>query len=91
MVDLMYCLINVLFINIPLLYYINISSSITFCLSSGDLHLSFGMYVSSKLFSECNFLDELLILSTVLIPIKSPVASAVFWIALFQAVLLHLL
>ena len=78
MVDLMYCPINVLFFNIALLYYVNISSSIIFCLSSGDLHLSFGMYVSFKLFSECNFLDELLILSTVLIPIKSPVASAVF-------------
>ena len=34
-----------------------------------------------------DFLETLVILSAVLLPIKSPVASAVFWIALFDAVL----
>ena len=38
-----------------------------------------------------NFFETLVILSAVLLPIKSPVASAIFWIALFDAVLLHLL
>ena len=32
------------------------------------------------------FLETLVILSAILLPIKSPVASAVFWIALFEAV-----
>ena len=32
------------------------------------------------------FFDMLVILSAILLPIKSPVASAVFWIALFEAV-----
>ena len=40
MVDLVYYLTNVLFFDIPLLYYyINLRSSITFCLSSGDIYL----------------------------------------------------
>ena len=43
-------------------------------------------FVSSLL---CNslvdFLETLIILSAILLPIKSPVASAVFWIALFEA------
>ena len=33
-----------------------------------------------------DFFETLVILSAILLPIKSPVASAVFWIALFQAV-----
>ena len=38
MVDLVYCLTNVLFFHIPLsYYYINLRSSITFCLSSRDI------------------------------------------------------
>ena len=32
------------------------------------------------------FFETLVILSAILLPIKSPVASAVFWIALFDAV-----
>ena len=43
MVDLMYCLTNLLFFDIPLLYYVNLNSSITCCLSSGDIYLSFGI------------------------------------------------
>ena len=34
------------------------------------------------------FLDILVILSAILLPIKSPVASAIFWIALFEAVVI---
>ena len=33
-----------------------------------------------------DFFETLVILSAILLPIKSPIASAVFWIALFQAV-----
>ena len=33
------------------------------------------------------FFEILVILSAILLPIKSPVVSAVFWIALFEAVL----
>ena len=70
MVDLLYCLLNLLFFNIPLLYYYtNINSSVICCLFSGDIYLSFGISTSSA----------------ILLPIKSPVASAVFLIALFEA------
>ena len=81
MVGLMYCLTNLLFFDIPLLFYVNLNSSIIFCLFSGDIRLSFGISVSSKLFCECNFFkyfDALAILSAILLPIKSTVASAVF-------------
>ena len=59
------------------------------CLFSGDMYLSFGISISSS-FCECNslgdFFETLVILSAILLPIKSPVASAVFWIALFEGV-----
>ena len=73
----------------------NLNSSIICCLSSGDMYLFLWVvistscsYVSSLL---CNsladfFFETLVILSAILLPIKSPVASAVFWIALFDAV-----
>ena len=35
------------------------------------------------------FFETLVILSAILLPIKSPVASAVFWIALFDAVFME--
>ena len=58
-------------------------------LFSGDMYLSFGISISSS-FCECNslgdFFETLVILSAILLPIKSPVASAVFWIALFEGV-----
>ena len=57
---------------------------------SGDVYLSFDVSDSSLdlLFCECveDFLEILVISSAILLPIKSPVASAVFWIALFEAV-----
>ena len=44
MVELVYCLTNLLFLDIPLLYcYINLKSSIIFCVSSGDIYLSLGI------------------------------------------------
>ena len=53
------------------------------------MYLSFGISISSS-FREYNFLgkcfETLVILSIVLLSIKSPVASAVFWIAVFEAV-----
>ena len=90
MVNLMHCLTNLLFFNIPLLYhYTSLNSSIICCLFPGDMYLSFGVSDSSLTSLFCGFLDfleTLVILSAILLPIKSPVASAVFWIALFEAV-----
>ena len=75
MVDLMRLrLLNLLFFSIPLLYYASFNSSIIFCLSIGDIHLSFGI---SLLTSSCDFFDVLVILSAILLPIKSPVPFAV--------------
>ena len=80
-----------LFFEIVLLCYFNLSSSITSCLSSEDLYLFLGISYScsfvtvSRFFcygffsKPCNFIINLL-------PIKSPAASAVFWIALFEVV-----
>ena len=87
MVDLMYCLLNLLLFDIPLLhYYTNLNSSIICHLFSGDIYLSFGISAScSSVFKcnslECNFFrnfETLVILSAILLPIKSPVPSAVF-------------
>ena len=56
------------------------------------MYFSFGVSDSSfaSLFCERNFVEDifetLVILSAILLPIKSPVASAVFWITLFEAV-----
>ena len=52
MVDLVYYLINLLFFDIPLLYYyVNLRTSIIFCLYSGDINLSLGISLSSPIFS----------------------------------------
>ena len=77
---------NLLFFGILLLYYyINLNSSIICCLSCRDIYLSFGISLIASFDDnsfECNsrgdFFETLLILSTILLPIKSPVASAVF-------------
>ena len=81
---LAYCLRNLLFFDISLLYYcINLRSSIIFCLSFGDITLCLGFYLScsvvsiSELFC-CEFFKTLEILLVILLPIKLPVASAVF-------------
>ena len=84
MVDLVYCQTNLLFFDIPLLYYyINLRSSIIFCFSSGDTYLSLSISLSysfvtvSELFC-CNTFEIFVILSAILLPIKSPIASAIF-------------
>ena len=71
---------------------INRWSSIIFCLPSGDIYLSLGVFLPcsfvtvSELF-RCEDFEVFVILSAVLLPIKSSAASAFFWIALFEAVL----
>ena len=84
MVDLVYCLSSLLFFDIPLLYYyINLILSIIFCLSFGDIYLPLCIYLScsfvtaSKLFCD-EGVETFENLSAILLPIKSPVASAVF-------------
>ena len=77
----------------------NFNSSMICFLSSGDMYLFLGIAIStSSSFvwslscnsSECNyiagFFETLVILSAILVSIKSPVSSAAFWIALFDAV-----
>ena len=52
MVDLVYCATDLLFFDIPLLYYyINLRSSIDSCLFSGDIYLSSGNSLSNLVFS----------------------------------------
>ena len=84
MVDLIYCLKNLLFFDILLLYYsINLRSLIILCPSSGDIYISLGIYLScsfvtvSKLFF-CKFFEIFVILLATLLPIKSPVSSVIF-------------
>ena len=94
MADLMYFPTNLLFFGIPLLYYYaNFNLSIICYLSWGDMYLFLGLAISTS-FSFvstllCNslegFFETLVILSAILLLIKSPVVSAVFWIAFFEA------
>ena len=81
----MYYVTNLLFFDTPLLYYYtNLNSSIICCLFSGDMYLFLGVayYTSISVSSFGNsfvdFFETLVILSAILLPIKSPVASAVF-------------
>ena len=73
---------NLLFFDIPLLYYyISLNSSISCCLSFGEIYLSFGISLLTSfdcISSLCDFFDALVILSAILLPTKSLVASAVF-------------
>ena len=57
-----------------------------FCLNSGDVY--FSLSSSSSIVSKLNFgvFETLVILSATLFPIKSPVASAVFWMTPFEEV-----
>ena len=92
MVDLVYYLTNTLFFYILLLYYyISFRSSIVFCLFDGDIYLSLGMslcffVIASELFCG-QLLETFVILSEMSLPIKSIVASADFWMTLFEDVL----
>ena len=78
---MMHHLTNLLFFGIPLLYYyINLNSSIIFCLFCGDIYLSVGISLLSAF--ECGslagFFEIFVILSAIELPIRSPLASAVF-------------
>ena len=68
----MHCLTNLLSFVIPLLYYVNLSSSIIYCLFSGDIYPFFGISNSSS-FCECNSLVDFF--ETLML---FPVASVVF-------------
>ena len=87
MIDLVYYLTSLLFFSIPLLYHhINLRSSIIFCLFLGDIYISSGIFLSSPIFSASfvtvseilcgKVLEIFVILSAILLPIKSPAASA---------------
>ena len=69
MVDFVCRLLNLLFFGIPLLYYVSFNSSIIFCLFLVEIYISFGI---SLLTSSCDFFDALVVLSAILLPIKSP-------------------
>ena len=84
MVDLVYYLTNLLFFDIPLLYYYtNLRSSINFYLPPGDIYpsldvsLSCSFVIVSELFFE-ELLETFLFLSAMLLPIKSPVLLLFF-------------
>ena len=70
--------------------YTNLKSLITCCLSLGDMYLSFCTSISllASSFCECleDFFKTFVVLSAILSPVKSAVASTVFWIALLEAV-----
>ena len=78
MVDLMRSRrLNSLFFGILLLYYASFNSSIIFCLSLGEIYLSFGIPLITA--SDCDFLEGFaVILSAILLQIKSPAVFAVF-------------
>ena len=75
-----------------ILLYLTLHYQHFFCLSSGDIYLPLGISLScsfvtvSELYY-CEFFKTFVILSGILLPIKSSVDSAVFRIALFKAVL----
>ena len=76
------------------IYYINFTSSIICWLFSGDIYLSFGISLLRSVFSALAvfkiFCDEaFVILSAILLPIKSQADSAVFRIILFEAVFIE--
>ena len=79
MVDLINCLTNSLFLDNPLLYYYyaSLNSSIICSFFPGDMYLSFGASDPSLFSGFLDSLETLVTLSTILLPIKSPVASAV--------------
>ena len=76
----MHHLTNLLFFSIPLLYYyIDLNSSIIFCLSCGYICLSFGisLLTSFKCGSLAGFFEILVIVSAIKLPARSLLASAV--------------
>ena len=68
-------------------YNTNLRSSIFFFINSGDIYffLSIFLFVSKLFYDEV--FEALLILSAISFPIHLTVASAVFWMTLFENVL----
>ena len=91
------CIINWLFFGSPLLcYYLNLRSSTILCFFFGDTYLSFGISSNPAFFVPLSTVFELfcgkvfkkfVVLWVILLPIKSPVPSADFWIAYFETIL----
>ena len=91
MVNVVCCVASLLFFDI-LYYTFILILSIFFCFSSGDIYLSFGISLSCSFLIVSKLLcdkvrETFVILSAIWLTIKSPVASAVFWIAHFEVVL----
>ena len=75
---------SLLLFDIPLLcYYINLRSSVIFCLCSRNIYLFSSFVTLSKLFCG-EVLETFVILTTFLLPIKSPVPSSVFFFFLIS-------
>ena len=95
----MHHLSNLLFFGIPLLhYYINLNSSTIFCLSCGDIYLSFSISLLASFEGKslsCNsfgdFFEILVTLSAILLPIESSVASDVSELIFLKQFLFNLL
>ena len=93
MVNMGYYLTNLLFFDIPLLYYYIRYQIINNFLSFFWRYMSFFRCFSIFFISNCfwvifcEFLETFVILSAIVSPIKSPVTSTVFWITLFEVVL----
>ena len=78
-------------------YHIIFRSSVVFFLFLVDIYLPLDIYLSNPIFSASvsivyelfcgGVLETYVIMSVILLPIKSPVTSAVFLISLFEAVL----
>ena len=91
MIDLAYYLTNLLFFGVALLYYyINLRSSIISSIFL-EIFLSLGIFLANPIYSVsfftrpelfCGIFETFVILTAILLPIKSPVASAEFGIAL---------
>ena len=96
--DLVYYLKHLLFFDILLFYYyINLRSSIMICLFSGDIYLSSGIFLSGSFVTVSDLFcfevfETFVVLSlydlatalAILLPIQSPVPSAVSWITPFE-------
>ena len=75
-----------MFSDIPLLYYYSGQIYLSFDVSLSDPIFSVSLLTVSGLFCG-ELLEASVVLSAILLPRKLPVASAIFWIALFEAVL----
>ena len=88
---------SILFNRFLIFWYSNLRSLIIFCLFAWGIYLSLGVSLWLSIFSvtfitiSILFYGEILktfvIILAVLLPTRSPVASAVFWIAFSEAIL----